>query len=401
MKRTLTVGLLWHSVNSGNLGVGALTVANIALIRRRAAAMGLDVSFIVIGWQDARDPYVAAPDVTMFPFRPRQHLKRPGALIGAIRRCDVVFDIGAGDSFSDLYGSRRFFYLAAAKVLVLALGRPLVLSPQTIGPYRQTWVRGLAARILRRAQAVVVRDRLSLECLRELGLGRNCHEATDVAFELPGGQPPLASSQKIRVGINVSGLIYNGGGETARNLGLVVDYPALMEDVIGRFSRLEGCEVHLIGHVFSDHPVDDDRKAIERLANRFPGVVAAPEFTSPTEAKAYIGAMDFFTGARMHACIAAFSSGVPVIPVSYSRKFTGLFGSLGYDAVADCRRDREARVSALIMQGFEQRDRLSQQIRKGMERVQAKLDVYDAVIADGLKAAAQGSRERAPVSQAA
>ena len=35
----------------------------------------------------------------------------------------------------------------------------------------------------------------------------------------------------------------------------------------------------------------------------------------------------------MHATIASFSAGVPVIPFSYSRKFEGLFHSLGYDYV--------------------------------------------------------------------
>ena len=34
--RTLSVGLLWHSINSANLGVGALTVSNLALAREAA-----------------------------------------------------------------------------------------------------------------------------------------------------------------------------------------------------------------------------------------------------------------------------------------------------------------------------------------------------------------------------
>jgi polysaccharide pyruvyl transferase WcaK-like protein len=51
------------------------------------------------------------------------------------------------------------------------------------------------------------------------------------------------------------------------------------------------------------------------------------------EAKSYISGMDLFIGARMHATIAAISSGVPVIPFSYSRKFEGLFSSLGYPYV--------------------------------------------------------------------
>ena len=54
---------------------------------------------------------------------------------------------------------------------------------------------------------------------------------------------------------------------------------------------------------------------------RVPGVVRAPNSNSPSEAKSYIAGLDFLTAARMHACIAAFSAGVPVVPVAYSRKF--------------------------------------------------------------------------------
>ena len=43
--------------------------------------------------------------------------------------------------------------------------------------------------------------------------------------------------------------------------------------------------------------------------------------------------MDCFIGSRMHATIASFSAGVPTIPVSYSRKFEGLYKSLNYPYV--------------------------------------------------------------------
>ena len=43
--------------------------------------------------------------------------------------------------------------------------------------------------------------------------------------------------------------------------------------------------------------------------------------------------MDVFVGARMHATLAAYSSGVAAIPFSYSRKFEGLYESLEYPFV--------------------------------------------------------------------
>ena len=56
----------------------------------------------------------------------------------------------------------------------------------------------------------------------------------------------------------------------------------------------------------------------------------APAFENPIQAKSYISNMDCFIGSRMHSTIASISSGVPTLPVSYSRKFEGLFETLEY-----------------------------------------------------------------------
>ena len=53
------------------------------------------------------------------------------------------------------------------------------------------------------------------------------------------------------------------------------------------------------------------------------------------EAKSYISRMDVLIGSRMHATIASFTSGVPTIPVAYSRKFAGFFGNLDYPVLVD------------------------------------------------------------------
>src|ERR1017187_101627 len=40
------------------------------------------------------------------------------------------------DSFSDIYGLQRFFYVSLPQILVLWLGKPLILLPQTYGPFK-------------------------------------------------------------------------------------------------------------------------------------------------------------------------------------------------------------------------------------------------------------------------
>lgn len=50
-------------------------------------------------------------------------------------RYDLVADIGAGDSYSDIYGITRFRNMDFTKSWARRLRRQYILLPQTIGPY--------------------------------------------------------------------------------------------------------------------------------------------------------------------------------------------------------------------------------------------------------------------------
>ena len=112
------------------------------------------------------------------------------------------------------------------------------------------------------------------------------------------------------------------------------------------------------------------------LFARTEGIVVAPVFASPTDAKSYIAGMDFFIGARMHAAIAAFSSGVPVVPMAYSRKFQGVFGTLGYPHVANCKADSAEEIIDRVMSGYANRASLADEVATAMQAVNARLDAY-------------------------
>ena len=400
---TLTLGLLWHSLRSENLGVGALTVAHIAILREAAAALGRPVRFLVIGWPDPMPPYPAGPDVELVELRTRE-LRPFGKLWRAARRCDLVLDIGAGDSFADIYGPRRILSMLAAQNLVMAAGLPLVLSPQTIGPFGRPWIRRLALNVMRRARLVATRDALSTGFAREMGFRGPLIEATDVALRLPYDPPaPRAaggdSGGPVRVGINVSGLLFNGGYTRDNMFGLTVDYPALMREVLGFFRDRAACgadcEVHLVGHVITpNRQVENDHAACRELAATCPGAIVAPAFASPSEAKSYIAGLDFFTGARMHACIAALSSGVPVLPMAYSRKFAGLFGTLGYHHVADCKAETGPQILAKLRDAFENRACLKAEAEATGAEALARLAAYEEAVRDLIAGIAAESPER-------
>ncbi|CAM3029537.1 Polysaccharide pyruvyl transferase domain-containing protein [Sphingomonas antarctica] len=382
MTSTLRIALLWHSTRSANLGVGALTVANIALAREAAAAVGLTPQFTIYGPREAGDPYVVGDDIAEAALDGRM-LASPGGYWAAIGKADVVLDIGAGDSWADIYGKKRFAYLWATKMAAIARGKPLVFSPQTIGPFSPGPLKSLAAIAQGRATAIVARDPQSFAVARAMTPKARVLEAVDVAFALPFDRPLRNPAAAPRVGINVSGLLFNGGYKGGNDYGLDVDYAALSRALIEALLA-EGVTVELITHVNAPHiPRDDDGAVADQLALEFPGVLRVPDFASPSAAKSHIAGLDFLVAGRMHACIAAFSSGVAVVPVAYSRKFSGLFeGVLGYKHLVPVKGLSTADALAFILDRYRRRDELAADIALANIGVRERLDRYVALLTE-------------------
>jgi len=389
----IRIALLWHSASSGNLGVGALTVANMTIVREVAAGLGLTPQFVIVGMRDGDTPYLSEGEAKVFSVTTASLLSPMGCW-SVLGDPDVVLDIGAGDSFAEIYGLKRFLFLWATKVIALARGRPLLLSPQTIGPFTRTPYKQLASGVMEGASAVVVRDRQSLEALRQLAPKARAILSVDVAFALPyDDRSAERGGPRIRVGVNVSGLLFHEAQAGTNRFGLSVDYARLMRRFITDLTARPDVEVHLIAHVVSQVvDPDDDGRLADRLHEEFPQTVRAPNFDGPCEAKSYISSLDFLVAARMHACIAAFSSGVPVVPVAYSRKFSGLFGLLDYDWLVPVKGLDEDRALALIEDCLERREDLTADTARGMAKVSDLLAVYKVELARLMSESMSGGR---------
>jgi len=393
-RRVLKVGLLWHSASSGNLGVGALTLANMAIVRGVARELGLEPSFTIVGMRDGEVPsYVDRADAEAFVVD-RRSLLDPRGCWSVLGSQDLVLDIGAGDSFADIYGLKRFLFLWLTKMMVVARRRRLMLSPQTIGPFTRAPYRTLAKAALERADVVVARDDASLRVLQELAPRANGALSVDVAFALPyEDRSAERGGSRMRVGVNVSGLLFNEAENGRNRFGLSFDYAKLMRGFLQALSRRDDVEVHLISHVVSmTIPEDDDARVADRLHQEFPATVRVPRFDGPCEAKSYISSLDFLVAARMHACIAAVSSGVAVVPVAYSRKFSGLFGMLGYPWIVPVSGMDEAGALVYLEDALGQRGGLAADAAKSMKKVAALLDTYKAELAKLMSASVAEAR---------
>lgn len=375
MGKKICIGIIWANPYSENLGVGALAYSALALLNDVCNEHHINAELTLIGstgkykdkirWNNDEIQFYNVPgndflelkSLVKLSILPNKYKTR--RLLG----CDLIFDLAEGDSFTDIYGDKRFFRILNSKRFFNLIGTRQVLLPQTIGPFVSKVNEDKAFRIMGKLEKIISRDKKSFEYTAKFLPHEKTMESIDVAFYLPFKKVVFAPNY-VHVGINISGLLWNGGYTKNNQFSLKSDYRKLIENIIAYFSEQENVMIHLVSHVISETiPIEDDYAIAAQFHQTYPKTIVAPKFKTPVEAKSYIGGLDFFTGARMHACIAAFSTGVPVIPMAYSRKFNGLFcETLGYKWIADCVNEDEQANMGHIKEAFVQREALSAEI---------------------------------------
>ncbi len=307
-----------------------------------------------------------------------------------IMTADMICSIAGGDSFSDIYGFTRLIYVVLPQILVLLLDRPLVLLPQTIGPFRGKISKRIAQYIIAKAKVVYSRDYESLIVAREiLRKDRNglkfCY---DMGFVL---EPCIRDEQmpywlnkhykdRPLVGLNVSGLLYMGGYTRNNMFGLKSDYRQLMQDLIEYFIRSHNARVMLVPHVLGyGTNLESDETACRHIMHELGDdlrnhILFINEQYNHHEIKAFIGRCDFFIGSRMHACIAALSQCIPSLGLAYSRKFHGVFESIGMGGmVIDLRQYEEASLMNLVDHQYFRRKDVRDQLKMKIPEVQSSV----------------------------
>ena len=404
----MTVGLLGASFGTNNLGVAALacgTVASVCHSYPKARIFLVDY---------ARDPdtfHVLHPGgvatvelinirfskrfflrnniayllflalcIRLLPSRKwRTRLHRHNHVLKAIQEADIIGSIAGGDSFSDIYGLGRLIYVALPQILVRVIGKPLVLLPQTFGPFKGTVAKAVARSIVRHSRMVYTRDPGGLEAVR--GLIVRDHGRLAFAYDMGFALEPHILARKIPpflteydkniplVGLNVSGLLYIGGYTRNNMFGIIADYRRLVHDLIELLVQKHGVHIMLVSHVFgTGKDSESDQFACRNIYHETRNSLRdhlhlLEEEYDQHEVKALIGRCDFFLGSRMHACIGAISQCVPAVGLAYSGKFQGVFDSVGMkELVIDIRKNAEKEVIAVVHSAYNRRKELRERL---------------------------------------
>jgi colanic acid/amylovoran biosynthesis protein len=181
-----------------------------------------------------------------------------------------------------------------------------------------------------------VRERLTQEYMAEafkLGPDRAVLTA-DVAFLLEPSPAERADAILAHLGLETGKFVAMSASQgitTFSTLGGDDAHDRAWIEAIETVLKTTDHSVLIVPHVQAPQPANNDARIAFRLLEKLnfhPRVKAAFGPYTASDFKALIARSRFLIGERMHACIAALSSGVPLITVGYSIKARGIMGDV-------------------------------------------------------------------------
>ena len=316
----------------------------------------------------------------------------PQYFYDAIHGADLVV-VSGGDILAD-YGEASvkhyFFPIAVAS----AMGKPVFVFAQSISRYQDAALRDFCKPLLDKVSLITVRERLSYDYLRELGVKAPLHLTADPAFTLqpcaPARLAEIAASEGVAtdrrplIGFSVSQTVTRWGEGS---------HERFVRDIAQAIDRL--AEFHpQAGFIFVPHVTyrnnknNDDREVGREI---FQQVTAKErvhliegDYTCQ-EAKGLIGLCDVFVGARTHATIAAASQLVPTLALAYSTKAYGIMADVldRERSVLDVRELTADRVVTMVETLLSQKEQVVREMGERMVGIRAA-SLKNAELARGL-----------------
>lgn len=346
----MRVLVLWASEASPNLGVRALAQGSSDLLRQ--VWPEAEFTFADYGKRPPQVPWGRMRSLA------RERVTGSLGMQRWLAGFDLLWDTRSGDSFADIYGLGRLGVMSTLHEYARQAGTPIVMAPQTIGPFATRRGRLLARRTLRRSTLVFARDPLSAAAAASLGREVDA-TVSDLVFGI--AQPNETDSHDVV--LNVSGLLWNENSH--------VDHDAYRTSVRSIIASLihGGRRVTLLPHVLDSGNPDNDVPTTRALVGEFDGMIDVFVPAGLDDARSLIASANVVVGARMHACLNALSTGVPAIAMAYSRKFDPLLRSIEWPHVvplstsADSAADVLAIIdNPLIFEQARQTQRLGQEL---------------------------------------
>jgi colanic acid/amylovoran biosynthesis protein len=255
-----------------------------------------------------------------------------------LRRASLVVVKGGG--FIHAHGGIRAPYYIWFQLFYLRLahrlGIPVIVLPNSFGPFEGWSVPGQVRRVLNRCRVLLARESVSATALQAL-LGRGVMVLPDMGYllraapretgELACRNAGVPLGVRPCVGFTVRPWRFPGSDQPAVRFARYLDAVAALV----RHTAARGFHPVLISHVLGPGAHEDDRLALNRLETLLENLPYS-RIDHPgdcADLKAIYGCMDYLVGTRFHSVIFAHGAGVPALAIGYG-------GNKGEGIMRDC-----------------------------------------------------------------
>jgi colanic acid/amylovoran biosynthesis protein len=307
-----------------------------------------------------------------------------------------------------LYSSGRVGITMLYNIFTLAfawlLGKPFYLLPQSIGPLTNRRDELLVRWILEKARIVMVREDLSCQQLKKIGLQNpQVRLVPDLALAFQGGKSEATRQWMVEHGYNPQSTIPRLG-MTAINwerenfrFRCQGEYEQALGAAMQIFLEEYGGEVYFFTQVHGPTPGQDDRVPTRRIRDRQvehqERIHLLLDPVSPEILQSLYGEMDIFIATRLHSAIFALNRHVPVLSIAYQPKTLGVLQMLGLEQwsipIEEATPDR---LVALLRNLWSQRSKVREQIQRSLPGLIQQSNQVGAWIEEDYQAFRTGSR---------
>ena len=336
---------LFNHSGSLNHGCEAIIRGTINIIRNADE----NSNFVVSSYDSASDIILEGTEIKQFKTRALSRVETVAAALDlklrkseeyALRKmyspiveqaadCDICLSVG-GDTYC--YGDNHGIQILTEELK--KSGKKVVLWGASIGKEDLTEDK---LKNLSVFDAIFARESLTYDLLKEKNANENIFLHSDPAFcmERDDMDLPDGFTKENAIGINVSPLVQKHNPDIQNAVRDFIEY--IIENTTLKVLLVP----HVVENGNNDYefmlPYYEEFKKSNRVA-------ILPDSLNAKQYKGYIAKLRFFIGARTHATIAAYSSGVPTYVIGYSVKSCGiatdLFGKDDY--VIDVRKIRNS-----------------------------------------------------------
>lgn len=294
---------------------------------------------------------------------------------------DVVVSCGGGFIKSHGVSVMNLQHLVQMKT-AFDYGKPIVIYSQSIGPFYNKFGSYMTSQVLRKVNRTFIREEISLEWLKKMGITNHVQIVPDAAFSLQ-----MSPSEHIDELIGQIRCKHPGRpliGMTARDWHFPETeapdvhrqkYIESMAEAIEYLESYVNAKVLLMPQTLGPNAFNDDRvisrEIIECSSAEHAEIIDRD--LSPRELKYMYSKLDLFIGTRMHSNIFALGALVPTVAINYEHKTKGIMEMVGLkDYVADINEITPEQLVGLVRKCWQERTRvraiLSERIPKVVEQ---------------------------------